>query len=145
MQAIPELAANVGDGQLFVFQRTPSSVDMRNDFETDPDWAANRPKGYFSGRREKMLAVAGKRAGFMPAVEGAEEMTPEAKVQKAQQNNIRAMMRIHKQIDDQIEDPEVAEALKPQYMIGCKRPTSHAGFLPVFNQPNVRSQAIKKS
>eukprot|EP01046_Picozoa_sp_COSAG06_P042730 COSAG06_NODE_5485_length_3448_cov_2.182741_3_plen_106_part_00 len=31
----------------------------------------------------------------------------------------------------------MAEALKPQYMIGCKRPTSHAGFLPVFNQPNV--------
>jgi cation diffusion facilitator CzcD-associated flavoprotein CzcO len=35
------------------------------------------------------------------------------------------------------QDKQVAEALKPQYMIGCKRPTSHAGFLPVFNQPNV--------
>jgi cyclohexanone monooxygenase len=84
-----------------------------------------------------MLDVAGKRAGFMPAVEGGETMTPEEKVRKAQEGNIKAMMRIHSQIDEQIEDPATAEALKPQYMIGCKRPTSHAGFLPVFNQPNV--------
>ena len=63
-----------------MFQRTASSVDARNDFETDAEWAASRPKGYFNGRREKMLAVAGKRAGFMPAVEGAEQMSPEEKV-----------------------------------------------------------------
>ena len=80
VQAIPELAANVGSGELLVFQRTASSVDARNDFETDAEWAASRPKGYFNGRREKMLAVAGKRAGFMPAVEGAEQMSPEEKV-----------------------------------------------------------------
>lgn len=92
VQAIPELAANVGDGQLYVFQRTPSSVDMRNDFETDPEWAANRPEGYFAGRREKMLNIAGKRAGFMPAVAGADEMSPEEKVRRAQENNIKAMM-----------------------------------------------------
>lgn len=47
------------------------------------------------------------------------------------------LRRIHKQIDEKVDDPTVAEALKPQYMIGCKRPTSHAGFLPVFNQDNV--------
>jgi cation diffusion facilitator CzcD-associated flavoprotein CzcO len=51
VQAIPELAG-AGCEQLYVFQRTPSSVDKRNDFETDPEWAANRPKGYFSGRRD---------------------------------------------------------------------------------------------
>ena len=125
VQSIPEMAATIGDGELFVFQRTPSSIDLRNDFATDPNWARKLKPGYFGGRREKMLNLMGKRAGFMPAVEGGETMTREEKATRAEEANMRAMQRIHQRIEDVVTDPEVAEALKPHYMIGCKRPTFH--------------------
>ncbi len=38
VQAIPRLAQAAKE--LYVFQRTPSSIDVRNDWETDPEWAA---------------------------------------------------------------------------------------------------------
>ena len=38
---------------------------------------------------------------------------------------MRAMQKIHQRIEDVVTDPEVAESLKPHYMIGCKRPTFH--------------------
>ena len=34
-------------------------------------------------------------------------------------------------------DPATAEALKPFYPYGCKRPTFHDEYLPTFNRPNV--------
>ena len=37
VQAVPELAKNAKE--LFVFQRTPSSIDIRDDWPTDPNWA----------------------------------------------------------------------------------------------------------
>merc|ERR1719355_148439 len=47
------------------------------------------------------------------------------------------MMTLHARIDEVVKDPTTAESLKPYYMQGCKRPTFHDGFLPVFNRPNV--------
>jgi cyclohexanone monooxygenase len=44
-------APGAGAKELFVFQRTPSSIDVRNDRPTDPDWvAACSP----AGRSERM-------------------------------------------------------------------------------------------
>ena len=37
VQAIPRLGANAKE--LYVFQRTPSSVDIKDDWATDPEWA----------------------------------------------------------------------------------------------------------
>ena len=47
------------------------------------------------------------------------------------------MMRIHRRIDEIVEDPATAEALKPWYMFMCKRPCFHNDYLPTFNRPNV--------
>ena len=44
VQAIPELGKRAKE--LFIFQRTPSSIDIRDDWETDPEWASQRPKGW---------------------------------------------------------------------------------------------------
>ena len=47
------------------------------------------------------------------------------------------MMRIHQRIDEIVEDPATADALKPWYMFMCKRPCFHNDYLPTFNRPNV--------
>ena len=139
VQAIPELAKAAG--HLHVFQRTPSSVQVRGDFATDPNWARKLGPNYFNDRRQKMLDLMGKNSGFLNL--GKEErerratMTAEEKAKRAEQANIRAMQAIHRRIDNVVKDPVVAESLKPYYMIGCKRPTFHDEFLPTFNRPNV--------
>ena len=46
-------------------------------------------------------------------------------------------MRIHRRIDEIVEDKATADALKPWYMFMCKRPCFHNEYLPSFNRPNV--------
>ena len=35
-----------------MFQRTPSSIDVRNNQPTDPDWISTQPKGWHDNRRK---------------------------------------------------------------------------------------------
>ena len=132
VQAIPELGINAKE--LFVFQRTPSSIDIRDDWETDPEWASDRPSGWQAARREKSL-----RAVESSDAQIAEfsRISREEKIRKQENANIDYMMRIHKRIEKDVDDPAVAEALKPWYMFMCKRPCFHNEYLPTFNRPNV--------
>lgn len=41
-----------------------------------------------------------------------------------------------KHIRDQVDDPEIQEALTPKYDFGCKRPSFTSKFYPVFNRDN---------
>ena len=49
VQCIPHLGA--GAKELFVFQRTPSSIDVRNNQPTDPDWISTQQPGWQDERR----------------------------------------------------------------------------------------------
>src|SRR5712691_7228571 len=49
VQAIPGLGAAAKE--LYVFQRTPSSIDIRNDWATDSEWAENLKPGWQAKRR----------------------------------------------------------------------------------------------
>ena len=40
-------------------------------------------------------------------------------------------------MDDIVEDPATADALKPWYRQFCKRPCFHDEYLQAFNRPNV--------
>jgi cation diffusion facilitator CzcD-associated flavoprotein CzcO len=120
--------------ELFVFQRTPSSVDIKNDWPTDPEWAQQLKPGWQAERRARALAEPtltpeqiAKRAA-MPADE---------KIRRQENANIDAMMRIHRKIEELVEDPKTADALKPWYMLMCKRPCFDNDYLPAFNRPNV--------
>ena len=64
-------------------------------------------------------------------------LTPEEKVRRQENSNINHMMRIHKRIDEIVEDKATADALKPWYMFMCKRPCFHNEYLPTFNLPDV--------
>ena len=105
MQAIPELAK--ASKELYVFQRTPSSIDVRDDWETDPEWAAGLESGWQAQRRAR--AIEGPQVpGAVKAKRAA--MSREEKIQRQENANIDAMMRIHKRIDEVVEDPQTAES-----------------------------------
>ena len=132
VQAVPELARQ--SKELYVFQRTPSSIDVRDDWPTDPNWARRLKPGWQSKRREKVLAAVERSPEQQARLDA---MTPEEKVQAQENANIDYMMRIHRRIEQEVHDPETAESLKPWYMFMCKRPCFHNEYLPSFNLPTV--------
>ena len=132
VQAVPGLGESAKE--LYVFQRTPSSIDIRNDWPTDPDWAAKLKPGWQQKRRERNLQ------GPQLTEEQKKKQasrTKEEKLRRQENNNIDYMMRIHDRIEKTVDDPQTAEALKPWYMFMCKRPCFHNDYLPTFNRPNV--------
>ncbi len=151
VQAIPELAKVAKE--LYVFQRTPSTIDIRDQRETteeerqawanEPGWARARRARFakISAGRAAMKAnddyLAGKVADFKERKQHDRELTPEELVQKQLDSNFRIMEQIRARVDAIVEDPVTAEALKPYYPYGCKRPTFHDEYLPTFNKPHV--------
>src|SRR5260370_34449512 len=120
--------------ELYVFQRTPSSIDIRDDWPTDPNWARKLGPGWQARRRE--------RARMEPRITEEQKAKqaatpPEEKIRRQEKANMEAMMKIHQRIDQVVEDKATAEALKPWYMLMCKRPCFHNDYLPTFNRPNV--------
>jgi cation diffusion facilitator CzcD-associated flavoprotein CzcO len=132
VQAIPKLGPKVKE--LYVFQRTPSSIDFRHDWPTDPNWARKLKPGWQAERRRKGLM-----ATYVSEEDKAKRaaISQEEKIRKQENANIDAMMRIHKRIEEEVKDPATAEALKPWYMLMCKRPCFHEDYLATFNLPNV--------
>jgi cation diffusion facilitator CzcD-associated flavoprotein CzcO len=132
VQAIPGLGA--ASKELYVFQRTPSSIDIRNDWATDPNWARKLPPGWQAKRRARALMepqLTDEQKAKLAA------MSREEKIRRQENANIDHMMRIHQRIDEIVKDKATAEALKPWYMFMCKRPCFHDEYLPTFNRPNV--------
>lgn len=132
VQAIPGLGAAAKE--LYVFQRTPSSIDIRDDWPTDPNWARKLKPGWQARHREKAM-----RGPQLTPEQRAERaaMSREEKIRRQESANIDYMMRIHQRIDKIVKDRTTAEALKPWYMFMCKRPCFHNEYLPTFNRPNV--------
>ncbi len=132
VQAIPHLGANAKE--LFVFQRTPSSIDVRDDWETDPEWAAKLEPGWQAARRAKAFTEP---PLTTLQLQRRSAFTAEEKLRAQENGNIDYMMRIHKRIDEIVENQATADALKPWYMFMCKRPCFHNDYLPTFNRPTV--------
>ena len=55
IQSVPHVGAHAK--QLYVFQRTPSSVDLRGNKPTDKDWAKTLKPGWQRERRENFNAM----------------------------------------------------------------------------------------
>ena len=154
VQVVPEIAKAAKE--VFVFQRTPSSIDIREEGPTDPNWARSLEPGWQSKRRAAAIELSElplmMRMSTAPSAtksvkldekkwaekkSAIEAMTREEKI-KAQENaNIDYMMSLHKRIDSIVKDKDTADALKPWYMFMCKRPCFHNEYLPTFNRPNV--------
>ena len=151
VQVIPELAKVAAE--LYVFQRTPSTIDVRDQRETkqeeidewshEPGWARARRKRFarISEGRTAIQAnddyLAGRVADFRKRKKHTTKLAPEELVQKQLNTNFRIMEQIRARVDTIVEDPKTAAALKPYYPYGCKRPTFHDEYLPAFNKPHV--------
>jgi cyclohexanone monooxygenase len=152
VQAVPHLGA--GAKQLFVFQRTPSSIDVRNDTPTDPDWANSLEPGWQRRRNENFTNLTSGvfdtedlvHDGWTEIVgnlmlrarkEGGLGTSPEQIGTIVENADFEKMNQVRNRVDEIVTDPKTAEALKPWYRQFCKRPCFHDDYLPTFNRPNV--------
>jgi cation diffusion facilitator CzcD-associated flavoprotein CzcO len=152
IQCIPHLAADAK--QLVVFQRTPSSVDVRNNMPTDPNWAATLRPGWQKKRIVNFTAIltgipqeedlvgdrwtdVWKRLGKMGSQGNAGPGARTDPAELLQLADYQKMEEIRARIDTVVTDKSTAEALKPWYNLFCKRPLYSDDYLQTFNYPNV--------
>jgi len=151
VQVIPELAKIVKE--LYVFQRTPSTVDVRDQRATSAaeisQWSGQ--PGWARARRERMSTItvgrsalqgnddylSGKVSEFKKPRRHTQRLSAEQILERQLQSNYRLMEQIRARVDAIVEDPTTAAAFKPYYPYGCKRPTFHDEYLPTFNLPHV--------
>jgi cation diffusion facilitator CzcD-associated flavoprotein CzcO len=152
VQCVP----HVGEAaeELYVFQRTPSSIDVRHTRPTDPQWDKSLEPGWEQQRMDNfnilvsggfadkdlvndgwtdiignILLLARKKQAAGEKIENPAELMQLADFKKMEQVRAR--------VDSIVQDPSVAEALKPYYNQFCKRPCFHDEYLQTFNRPNV--------
>jgi cation diffusion facilitator CzcD-associated flavoprotein CzcO len=150
VQIIPHVAAS--GAALFVFQRTPSSIDVRGNRPTDPSWAAALEPGWQRDRMENFTLLTS--GGFAERdfvndgwtdilarlVNRMRDQSSDAGRDLAtvmELADFEKMEEIRARVDGIVEDPSTAEALKPWYRQFCKRPCFHDEYLQAFNRPNV--------
>ncbi|MEV5357696.1 NAD(P)/FAD-dependent oxidoreductase [Streptomyces sp. NPDC052693] len=151
IQVVPMLAEDAA--HLYVFQRTPSTVDVRGNRRTDAAEIGADRSGWARERRENFLRIVSgdsvkedlvadqwtssagllekllpsfRRQGDRQAFEEGYEIADAAKM-----NEIRA------RVDRIVTNPDTAEKLKPWYRYACKRPTFSDKYLQAFNRDNV--------
>ncbi|CAH0035460.1 unnamed protein product [Clonostachys rhizophaga] len=159
IQVVPALAAWAKE--LYVFQRTPSAVDRRDNRPTDPDWAnaMRSTPGWQTERIENfqsfisndptrpstdMVSDGWTRMASYSALGGSpglvcqtsEEIQKHVEVLHAL--DFPRQESIRKRVDELVSNSDTAQKLKPWYPGWCKRPCFHDEYLQSFNRPNVK-------
>ena len=154
VQCIPHLGRD--SGELFVFQRTPSSIDIRNNHPIDPEWFASLEPGWqrrwlrnftilqTGGFADEDLVMDGWtdisqriRDRVVARIQAGEPFGPETSLAAYEESDDEKMEEIRARVDAIVTDRATAEALKPWYRQLCKRPCFHDEYLQTFNRPNV--------
>ncbi|HVM54037.1 MAG TPA: NAD(P)/FAD-dependent oxidoreductase [Acidimicrobiales bacterium] len=150
VQCVPHLARACQE--LYVFQRTPSSVDVRDNRPTDPDWFAEiATPGWQqrwlenftanqTGLAEEDLVMDGwtdlsRRIRSKIMALPPEDFTPEKMMEAFEDSDFEKMEEIRARVDAIVDDPETAQDLKAWYRQLCKRPCFHDEYLQAFNEP----------
>jgi cation diffusion facilitator CzcD-associated flavoprotein CzcO len=141
--------------QLYVFQRTPSSIDVKNNPPTDPEWAKTLKPGWHQHRMNNFNALV----SGVPQPEDlvhdgwtdligklllglrqgrSADLSPEGIGRSVELADFEKMEEIRARVDSIVRDPETAAALKPYYRQFCKRPCFHNEYLETFNRPKVK-------
>jgi cyclohexanone monooxygenase len=152
VQCVP----HVGEAaeHLYVFQRTPSSIDVKNNDPTDPEWEKTLKPGWHQNRMDNFQILTGggyqaedlvndgwteiiRKLLVMFQQADDPDVSPEAVAEKVELADFEKMDQIRARVDSLVEDDATAEALKPYYRQFCKRPCFHNEYLPTFNRANV--------
>ena len=156
IQCIPHLGEYAKE--LYVFQRTPSSVDVRNNHPTDPTWAASQEPGWQQRRMDNfnimvsggdqdedlvhdgwtdifrnLTGIAAKTAGRALG----RRLTGAERAELMELSDYKKMNSVRSRAENTVADSETAESLKPWYRQFCKRPCFHDEYLDTYNRPNV--------
>ena len=148
VQCVPHLGASAQE--LFVFQRTPSSIDVRDNRPTDPEWAAGLEPGWQERRMENFNNLVSGIPESEDLVDdgwtdiignllirvrrGEGDLTPEGLMATMELADFEKMEQIRARVETIVDDPTTAEALKPYYRQFCKRPCFHDEYLDTFNR-----------
>jgi cyclohexanone monooxygenase len=152
IQSVPYLGKYAQ--QLYVFQRTPSSVDERGNRPTDPEWVKALKPGWQKQRMDNFnILVNGglaevdlvadgwtdiiRNLGAILPVKKDPNVDPHEMARMMELADFKKMNQIRARVDAVVKDKRTAEALKPWYRQFCKRPTFNDEYLPAFNRPNV--------
>jgi cyclohexanone monooxygenase len=152
VQCVPHLGAAAE--RLYVFQRTPSSIDVRGNRPTDPKWVETLTPGWQQRRIDNFSTLVS--GGFaeedlvsdgwtdiirnlsgLAQQDGGLGSSPEELAATVELADFQKMEQIRARVDSLVKDPATAEALKPYYRQFCKRPCFHDDYLPTFERPNV--------
>ena len=153
IQAVPYLGRFAKE--LYVLQRTPSTVDERNNIPTNPDWVKTLKPGWQEERKANFQKAAIDTLGpedpdlindiwteinrnlVAEFNEQGWPQSPEQFMELREVMDYRVMERLRARVDELIEDKDTAESLKPWYRFNCKRPCSNDDYYSTFNRPNV--------
>ena len=153
IQSVPHLGEHAK--QLYVFQRTPSSVDERGNKPTDPEWVRTLKPGWQDYRNNNFCSIlAGipveedlvgdkwtslfKKLSELLTGKEDSNLSDEGMAIMSEIADYQKMNEIRDRVSSTVTDSETAEALKPWYGQWCKRPTFNDEYLPTFNRPNVK-------
>jgi len=151
VQCVPHLARAAKE--LFVFQRTPSSVDVRANAPIDPQWfegiatpgwqqrwLENFTENQAGGAADEDLVQDGwtdlsRRIREKIMQLPRDQLTPEKMLAAYEDSDNEKMDEIRKRAETIVKDRETAEKLKAWYRQLCKRPCFHDQYLQAFNEP----------
>jgi len=152
VQCVPHLAGACRE--LFVFQRTPSSVDVRDNHPIDPDWFAEIAT---PGWQQRWLENFTHNQTGQPADEDLVQdgwtdiarrmwakiatLPPEDRntaglLAVLEESDFEKMEEIRARTDVVVQDTETAQKLKAWYRQLCKRPCFHDEYLQAYNNPS---------
>jgi cyclohexanone monooxygenase len=152
VQVVPHLARSAK--ALYVFQRTPSSIDVRDNRPIDPEWFASIAT---PGWQQRWLEnFTQNQAGIGMAPEDLvqdgwtdlakrirnrilqlppEQRNPMGMLAAYEDADHEKMEEIRQRAETVVKDGETAEKLKAWYRQLCKRPCFHDQYLQAFNEP----------
>jgi cation diffusion facilitator CzcD-associated flavoprotein CzcO len=151
VQCVPHLARACKE--LYVFQRTPSSVDVRANAPIDPDWFStiaspgwqqrwleNFTANQAGGNAEEDLVQDGwtdlsRRIRAKILQLPREQRTVPNMRAAFEDSDFEKMEEIRNRVDAIVGDRETAGKLKAWYGQLCKRPCFHDSYLQAFNTP----------
>jgi len=145
VQVVPQIA-RVAE-ELYVFQRTPAAVGVRNQRPTDVEWFRSLEPGW---QEERIVNFTQAVTGAQPEVDLVGDGWTEvlwvntqsgaasaSEAEALERSDFETMEAIRRRVDEIVEDPDTAEKLKPYWGKHCKRVCFHDEYLPAFNLPNV--------
>jgi cation diffusion facilitator CzcD-associated flavoprotein CzcO len=151
VQCVPHLARACKE--LYVFQRTPSSVDVRANAPIDAKWFSdiatpgwqqrwleNFTANQAGGSAEEDLVQDGwtdlsRRIRAKVLDLPREQRTPANMLAAFEDSDFEKMEEIRARVDTIVGDRETAAKLKAWYRQLCKRPCFHDAYLQAFNAP----------